>query len=367
MPSKKFLTEAEYKDFFSKKTLNKLNQQTQTSRQQMLGNKSAMGAAGEQMNLLSQIMRAEKDYIDELEMVAVQIIKDHYPIVEYANIQINAKIGPLDMNVGDNYKMPDEEDKPQVPFVDIELDLPTPKEEMLFKRRITNAITQGSSIRGSFVFNLFREYLDAINPSLIQKYNDILKVTFGLFDDDQALAMFLAAVSEDEGIGGGGVKVNVGMKPMDDEEGEGEEEGGYEEPTQFTINAWAVCFPMLIHEIVKGIYEIVGTEAFGTDKAQNQAIVNKVDKVSHEPEDMRYGKFIYDAVVKLFNESPYNDSRIRELLFAEIYKMPDNDFFPFIENAINDELTSGQIRWANDIMRDIDSDLKKDDTGLPDL
>ena len=38
-----------------------------------------------------------------------------------------------------------------------------------------------------------------------------------------------------------------------------------EENEQFVIKARALCFPMLLHEIVKGLYEIVGTEGFEKD------------------------------------------------------------------------------------------------------
>jgi len=148
----------------------------------------------------------------------------------------------------------------------------------------------------------------------------------------------------------------------------GESEMEYdEENEQFVIRAKAICFPMLVHEIVKGLYEIVGTQGFGTDREKNKAIVNAVDKLSNEPNDLRFGKFIYDAISKLYNESDVEDARVRELFFAEVYKLEDSEFFPFVENAVNDELTPAQKRWAVDTMKDIESDLRKDDTGLEDL
>jgi hypothetical protein len=148
----------------------------------------------------------------------------------------------------------------------------------------------------------------------------------------------------------------------------GESEMEYdEENEQFVIKARAICFPMLVHEIVKGLYEIVGTEGFGADKEKNKAIIGAVDKLSNEPRDLQYGKFIYDAISKLYNESNVEDARVRELFFAEVYKLEDGEFFPFIENAINDELTPSQKQWAIGTMRDIERDLRKDDTGLEDL
>jgi hypothetical protein len=148
----------------------------------------------------------------------------------------------------------------------------------------------------------------------------------------------------------------------------GESEMEYDdENDQFIIKAQAMCFPMLVHEIIKGLYEIVGTEGFGSDKEKNQSIINAVDKVSNEPEDLRYGKFIYDAINDIYISSDVDDPRVRELFFAAVYKLSDNEFFPFVENAINNSLTSSQKRWAEMEIRDIARDLTKDDTGLQDL
>jgi len=58
---------------------------------------------------------------------------------------------------------------------------------------------------------------------------------------------------------------------------------------------------------------------------------------------------------------------VRELFFASVYKLADDEFFPFVENAVNDELTPAQKQWATGEMRDIARDLTKDDTGLEDL
>jgi hypothetical protein len=197
---------------------------------------------------------------------------------------------------------------------------------------------------------LFKEYLDDISPELVGKYNEILKLVFGIYDDENAIAMMLAALAQGQKMEGG------------------ESEMEYDEETgQFVIKAKAICFPMLVHEIVKGLYEIIGTQGFGADKEKNQAIVGAVDKLSNEPNDLRFGKFLYDAISKIYNESDVDDSRVRELFFASVYKLDDTEFIPFVENAVNNELTSSQKQWAIGEMKDIERDLKKDDSGLQDL
>ena len=336
----KKLLEVDYEKIFSPDTMSALKGKSGESLRQMVGNKPLMQTMLRSKEVLDQIVAAEEGYRDELEMVAIQMVTDAYPIIDYANIKIVASIGN-DMDIEMN---PNNED-PATP--DFGEDDP---EKMKAKRRIINGITQGASVRGAFGFMLFREYLDQINPELVSKYNEILKLVFGIYDDENAIAMMLAAISQ-------GQKMQGGESEMEYDD----------ENDQFIIKAQALCYPMLVHEIVKGLYEIVGTEGFGSDKEKNQSIINAVDKVSNEPEDLRYGKFIYDAINNLYVNAGIDDPRVRELFFAEVYKLEDNEFFPFVENAVNDALTNTQKLWATNTMRDIARDLTKDDTGLEDL
>jgi hypothetical protein len=331
------LVEVDYEKIFSPSTMAALKGKSGQSLRQMLGDKNLMQTLVKSKAVLDEIIQAEDGYRDELEMVAAQMVTDAYPIIDYANIKIDAKIvGMGDLNI-------------QPGSGEVSIDN-TPAEAEKAKRRIINGITQGASIRGAFGFMLFREYIDQINPDLVNKYSEILKLAFGIYDDENAIAMMLAALAQ-------GQKMQGGESEMEyDEENE-----------QFVIKAKAICFPMLVHEIVKGLYEIVGTEGFGADKEKNQAIVGAVDKLSNEPRDLQYGKFIYDAISALYNESDVDDPRVRELFFAEVYKLIDDEFFPFIENAINGTLKPLQRKWAMDTMRDIKRDLMKDDTGLADL
>ena len=325
-----YLLEVEYEKIFKPETIASLKGKSGESLKQMLGNKNLMQTMMRSKQLLDEIIDAEEEYRDELAQVAIQMVTDAYPIIDYANIRIEAEISD-NINIGGG-------EPGEISLSN------TPPEAEQAKRRIINGITQGASIRGAFGFMLFKEYLDAINPELVGKYSEILKLVFGTYDDENAIAMMLAALANNQKMEGGESEMEY------DEEAE-----------QFVIKAKALCFPMLVHEIVKGLYEIVGTEGFGSDKEKNQAIVNAVDKISNEPNDLRFGKFLYDAISKIYNESDIEDARVRELFFAALYKLSDDEFFPFVENAVNDELTSSQKQWAVGEMKDIERDLKKDD------
>ena len=330
---------SEYKSIFSDKTFGKLKASSAESLKDMLKGKNFMQASMDSMKLLPQLIEAEKPFKDQLQELAKEVILRAYPIVQQTGIELQAQIvspGQLSMEQTDK---PDEEDVEE--FIE---------KSGVDRRRIINAITQGASIRGTKAYYIFKDILDVLDDTLITRYNEILGNAYGIYDDDNAIAMMLAMMSQNAASQGGESEVD-----WDDEEG------------TLVIKAKAICFPMLVHEIVKGLYEIVGTEGFGPDKEKNQAIVGAIDKLSNEPNDLRFGKFLYDAINKLYAESDVEDARVRELFFAALYKLEDDEFFPFVENAVNNELTPSQKQWAVGEMKDIEKDLRKDDTGLEDL
>jgi hypothetical protein len=336
------LLEVEYEKIFSPSTMDLLKGKSGESLKQTLGSKDLQQVMKRSTSLLPEIIDAEEGYRDALEAVAVSMVEDAYPIIDYANIKVEAEIVTMS-----DIKLPEPSEDEEEITPDFGEDDP---EKMKAKRRIINGITQGASIRGAFSFLLFREYLDALSPDLVDKYQEILKLSFGIYDNEDAVAMLLSMIAQKQNMPGG------------------ESEMVYDEDNeQFVIKAKAICFPMLVHEIVKGLYEIVGTQGFGTDREKNKSIINQVDKLENEPRDLQYGKFVYDAINQLYIDANISDPRVRELLFAEIYKLDDEEFIPFIENAVNDKLTPQQKQWASSAIRDIQSDLSKDDTGLEDL
>lgn len=337
----------DYLKFFSPETIQTLKGRQGQSLRTMLGNKNLRQVMMESQELLDEIAEAEDGYQSILSDVAISMVKDAYPIIDYAGINIDAKIGgTLEVTKAREDKPEDEEEEDEMQFDHPEVPEINMPESV--KRRIINGITQGSSIRGAFAYLLFREYLDDLDPTLVEKYNKILNLTFGIYDDDNAVAMMLAMLAQNQKISGGESECSA---EEDEETGE----------VKLTIKATALNFPFLVHEIVKGLYEIISLQGFSGDSESNAKLVQQTDTIETEPHDFQIGKFIYDDITKLWQDSGYDDSRIRELLFVEIYKLDDEEFLSFIQNALNNKLTPKQTKWASDQMRDINADLKKDD------
>lgn len=248
----------EYKDIFKPSTLAKLNKKSQENLKTMLGDKTLMQTMIQSQELLNDINKAEAPYREQLEELAKEMIEKLYPIIEEEGIKLDAKIvGMNDVNSTlDEIKINKPIDIEKVRWGEWEKLINTPnisnkdfeefgyKKEGLWefiknliptqkikfynhlksknklqegispegRRRIINSISQGAALRGSFAFYLFKDYLDAIDPSLIDKYNQIMKNSFGVYDDDNAIAMMLSALAQNIKTAGGSSKVIINGK-----------------------------------------------------------------------------------------------------------------------------------------------------------
>ena len=331
------LYEVDYEEIFSPETMSLLKKQSKDELTKLGKNLNQMMRTA--TLLIPEIVIAERPHIDLLEEIAKEMVTQAYPVIKYAKIKIEATIDPGKLPQGGAGGKDEEQPNIKLP----QATLPGEK-----KRRIINGITQGASIRGTFAFLLFREYLDDLGDDMVNRYNELMKSVFGIYDDENAIAMMLAQLAQAQESKGG------------------ESEADFDEETGvLTIRATAICFPMLVHEIVKGLYEILSLQGFGPDAEQNQAVVAKVDKLTNEPNDFRFGKFIYDAINKLYISGNINDERVRELFFAELYKIDDEtEFVEFIENLVTNKLNPAQKKWALGTMNDLEKRLKSEDAGI---
>lgn len=312
---------AEYNDIFQPETLAKLNTKSTESARILLGNRDLMRVMMSSQSLLSKIIKAEAPYKSRLENLAISIITEMYPTITQENINIDAKITSMS-DVGNS------------------LDEVTSNEK---RRRVINAITQGAAVRSlEELFRIFKNYIDEINPALYDQYNQIMREAFGIYDNDDAITMMLAAVASGNKMAGGSSKIVISEA--------------------LGIRARAICFPMLVHELIKGYYAILGQKGLKGDRETKQATIKKVDLLRNEPTDIRYGKFIYSAINNIFLAfADTDDKRVQSFFFQDIYELGDDEFFPFVENAINEELIPQQINWIQTTIESIIDDLRADD------
>ena len=340
------MNEIQYKDIFrDPETIQNLKGKSAQARERMLGNDNLMRIMQRSAVLINQLMQDEAPYKEQLEQLAVRMVKKMYPVIDEFGIEIEATLGAAQlppMEPGE--PEPQMPPQPQVPQVDI-------MNDEVAKRRLINAITQGASIRGAldkpfieFLNEVPDNLLDSYNETLadidgsVDKYGETLKKVFGVFHDEQALAMFMAMLAGGNGGGGG-------------EQKGGESEAEFDDDGKVKIRATGLIFPFLIHEIIKGLYEIASLQGFTKDKETNIATAAAADKLEYEPEDFAIGTHIQEALEDLYNNARVFNKVAFEVFLTNLYREDDAAVFvAFIENLINNRVTAAQQQWAESHM-----------------
>jgi len=333
------MNEIQYKDIFKNpQTLSNLQGKSVTARERLLGNESLMRIMQRSKVLIDQLMADEASYIPQLEELSIKMIKKMFPIIEEYGFEVEVHLGQDQLPPQNEQEEEEEEDQDTPPQENID--------DEAKKRRIINAITQGASIRNA-LDKPFIELINAAPDNLLDnysetlagiedsasKYGEVLKKVFGVFHDKQALAMFLAMLA---GGGGGSAKG-------------GESEAKFTEDGNLKIRAAGLIFPFLIHELIKGVMEIVSLKGFTKDLATNKAAVAAVDKLEYEPEDFAYGTHIEESLENLYNGINVDNKVPYTEFLGRLYgRLEGSSFISFIENLVNDTLTSTQNNIAEE-------------------
>jgi hypothetical protein len=201
------------------------------------------------MRLMSRIMQTESAHKEELERLAVEVVKKVWNIKD--EIDFNADI---DDDPG-SYELSGHE--PEEP--DEEL---TPEEKKLVDKRITlNTMTHGAAIHQmTTMHHLVNEALRRVDTELLTLYDQVvreLNLGHWFVDLEEFLRM----------MGRQGGEVNI--------------EWPEEESANMKVNATAEIFPILVHELSKGVMEVLTAHGLPQD---NPALLKKIYKYADRPE-----------------------------------------------------------------------------------
>jgi hypothetical protein len=307
---------------------------------------------GEMMTKLGSIMRIEASHKEELEQLAVDACLDEQEVPEGV-YQIEPHLGEQPDTSDFRYQPEepkddeeeDEDDKenPQIPSFDVE-DL-TDEEELELekhKRNIINALIQGAAKKGHYLFQKpdVKAKLDEIDPSLYRDYLGIMAINdFMYFTMEQMIEMMSQT--------GQGVAGKVSLENADDEGEEGEEGGeeGEEKPDT-KIVAVGMIFPILCHEIIKGLEEAKGRHGHSQNKSIRDKVRGAVDVLSNEPMQLRIGPEIVEKLRHALPDSMFDESNKGLINWFHIllYQIPAQEFLEIIGNAISED--ASKVRKA---------------------
>ena len=295
----------------------------------------------EMMRKLPSIMRIESQHREELEQLAIEASLEETEVpADWFAIEALLNRQPID--TGDFRMKPEDEEEeeedenetPEIPSFDIE-DL-TDEETLELekhKRNIINAIVQGAAKKGHYVFQKpdIKARLDAIDPSLYGDYLGIMAINdFLYFTMEQMIEMMSQT--------GQGVAGKVKLQDNDDEGDEGDK-GENEEKPDTKIVAQGMIFPILCHEIIKGIEEGKGRYGLPTDMGLRKKVQGQVDILSNEPMQLRIGPEIVERIRFALPDEMYEESNQGLIPWFHIllYQIPAEEFLKVIGYAISED------------------------------
>lgn len=288
------------------------------------------------------IVLIERPHREQLERLAIELVLKEMGIPE-GSFQFDVKIvDPNRIDTSDFNHGMSEQKQPEVD-IDDEILLPEKVDLEAAKRRMINAIIQGSSERGHYMYHIVEDKLLEMtgNENLIKLYGRLMSINDTMYwqlSDDMIKAM---------GGGEGDNASAAGKEQID------------RNTTPPTIYARAVNFPVLIHEIIKGIMEVFAVHGLPENY---EDFASEEETIDNEMWDLRLGPSIWKRVRSQFPiEIITDEDKIEQqnYLLVEIFKLPADEFLYLMR-----ELMKGSDegkREINQLLRKIENDQKEDE------
>jgi hypothetical protein len=130
-----------------------------------------------------------------------------------------------------------------------------------------------------------------------------------------------------------------------------------------TINALGTDFAMLIHETIKGIYELISSAAIPKDEEIAQDVIASTDTLKDEIEDLRYGPYLAADLRDTINRLSGNIDipNIREYVYGKLMQLSPDEFLD-IMRAIFDK-TGESDSVISSLINEVASELKEWERG----
>jgi hypothetical protein len=300
-----------------------------------------LGTVGQAMQKLVMIQMKNKKQLEDL---AIDLVKNELGIPEGA-MQFKAELVSSTMGAAEGMQsepeMPSEEEVEEL-MGDME-NFNLERE----KRRFINSLIQGAAFKGGHMYNLVKNEINDINPQLMNLYavtQSLMEHAYWIFPDMEGMA------------GGGGGQ--MGQSEVD------------EKTDPPTVKAKAVTFPLLVHELVKGVYEIFGSHGLPDDPRQQEMILNAEDTLPSEIWDSRLGpifweKFMASYPMELFDE---DKKHIQHYLFMRFSALNAEEFMKVSKMILKGDPLGQQFiqGMVNEIVKDLKDKDYKDAMGYDD-
>ena len=280
-----------------------------------------MNLQGMMMQAVKKVKQIESNNEGYLEQLAVEVVKKELSLPDDAfqyDVELTSMPGQIDMSkMRKDSEEPEDEDvldqfgvKEDEAEDDLENFMAAFEKFDLekAKRRFINSLIQGASKKGHYMFHLVKEELDKLDPNLLNLYGVLMSVNdllYWIMPDE----MVMKAAESGQGM-----------------EGKEEIDDTTDPPT---IKAKGLFFPILIHELLKGVYEVLGTQGLPDDPKAADMVMASQDTLPYEIWDLRLGPVIWEKFMDSYPEKLYDDDlrEIQNYLFSRFSSLTTDEFF----------------------------------------
>jgi len=246
------------------------------------------------MPLVYESIALESDHKEALEKLAEKMIREEYDMDE-DTVEIVAE---LTSNISLEGTKKNEKPMPVEGMNFNSHDDIANANDEVYKRRFLNAMTQGAAKKCNHMFHMVDDDLIKLNPKLPNRYAKMMAA---------ADYMYYVIPNMDNGVTGGIVRVEFPSKKN----------------PKARIHAQAMVFPVLIHELVKGVMELLSAHGLPKNKNVAKYVINKADFLAAEPWDMRLGPAIWG---KFTENIDVDDFGLKHHVYSELAKLPAKEF-----------------------------------------
>lgn len=291
------------------------------------------------MQSMQQVLHLEQDHRQELEQAAVQVVlslpefSDAREAVEAGDLRLeatlldpramaakmkerlqrDAPVGP-DEDPGERMQVDPDEETPDYK-AELNLDVPEIRGEYdaeANKRKFVNLLIQGAAINKNYAYHQIADQLRAIDPGILDLYGKLQSIS--------ELMYWIAPEQQFNQMQASG-------------EGGGMEEVTVEDDGIFTIRASAVCFPALIQELAKGLYDYLSHDEDASADVRKYAY-GKADTLAGEQWDTMQGPGVWRHLNHLVNQA--NGTEYMGRIFRHLVTLPTGDFNELMQEILKE-------------------------------
>jgi len=138
------------------------------------------------------------------------------------------------------------------------------------------------------------------------------------------------------------------------------EEESEEEPTAKII-VRGITFPVLLHELIKGIMELFSHQGEPNDKELFIEVMKFEDTLEKEMWDLRLGAPIWDKIRSQFPDDLMEEENkeLQNYLLVDLFKLPAKEFLMVMREILS-ESDKGK-KLLNDMLNIINKRLREED------